>query len=68
MLPPVKVCDSNGRDRAWEEYEGRRLGHLEPVKLENENWALVYPNELYDNANGIFKGLGQAGRAFEVYP
>jgi hypothetical protein len=52
QLYHVNVLDPRGgSNRQWQEYEGRRMVHTQPMMLEANCWAVVYNGSHYDQAN-----------------
>jgi hypothetical protein len=60
------VLDPKNAQRTWEEYEGRRFHHAQPLILEKDKWALVYTGRDYDSANNIVDTMGKSGSAYGV--
>jgi len=66
QLYHCKVLDPKNNQRSWEDYEGRRFHHAQPLILEKDKWALVYTGRDFDAANNVVQTMGKAGGAFGV--
>lgn len=62
----AKVLDPRGSQRSWEEYEGKKFFHTQPLDLANNTWAVVYSQRDFDYANALVDGMRKACGIFGV--
>jgi PAZ domain len=63
VLMPPKVLEAHG-DSDWANYEGGRIKHTEPIRLQKAKWGLAYSSYDYDLANELVSMLGKASGRF----
>ena len=61
QLYHAKVLDPrNSNLRNWDEYENKKFPHTQPLKLDNNQWAVVYTNRDTDGANTLVDMMRRA--------
>lgn len=69
---PIPNIVVGTQTRSYTDYQGRKVKHLQPLKLKDGEWALAYSNRSYNLANDIVKKIGEAapglGMSFEGEP
>lgn len=66
QLYHCKVLDPSNKPRSWEEYEGRRFHHTQPLELGSQKWAIIYSERDYDGANTLYEMMGKACGGFGI--
>ena len=66
ILDKPMIKDSTGQSRPFQDYTGRRVAHLESLKLKNSNWGFVYKVEHTNLVNQIIDKMRGAGRALGI--
>jgi len=62
----AKVLDPRGSARSWEEYEGKKFQHTQPLHLAKGAWAVVYSNKDFDHANSLYDNMAKACGIFGI--
>ena len=61
---PMLVTD---RGRAnWDDYTFRKVKHVDPVQLTQNNWTLIYSESDYNRANKVVDNMKQAAGSFGI--
>jgi len=62
----AKVLDPRGSARSWEEYEGKKFQHTQPLHLAKGAWAVVYSKKDYEHANTLYESMAKACGIFGI--
>lgn len=63
-LPEPKILDSN-RSVSFKEFVDRKVQHLQPLRLMNEEWAFCYSQRDFDLVNQIVESFRKASPSLD---
>jgi len=61
-----KILDPRNQERSWQDYEGKKFPHSQPLKLLKDQWSIVYGSREYEQANILYENLQKASNIFGV--
>ncbi len=61
-----KILDPRNQERSWQDYEGKKFPHSQPLKLLKNQWSIVYGSREYEQANILYENLQKASNIFGV--
>ena len=64
QLPYPKIIDQGNKTRSFEDYEKRKVKHVQPVQLKKNEWAMAYDD--FDSAKYLWEGMIDAAGAFGI--